>query len=58
MYLSMKSVVRSALDPSSKVPGQELKPFCTNHVTRVTLHDIPQGDAACPIRRDVTSDLA
>jgi hypothetical protein len=57
MYLAVKSVVRSALDPSSKESDHGITPLCRHHVTQTTLYDIPQGDAASAVRSDITATL-
>jgi len=57
MYLNVESVVRSAMDPSSKESRHGIKLLRTNHVTRTTLYDIPQGEAASAVRRDITETL-
>jgi hypothetical protein len=55
MDLSVKSVGRSGLDPSSKESDHEITPLCRHHVTQTTLYDIPQGDAASAILRNITA---
>jgi len=50
--------VRSALHPSSEESRHGIKPLRTNHVARTTLYDIPQGEAASAIRRDITATLS
>ena len=55
MYLSVLSVVRFGLDPSSKESDHGITPLCRHHVTQTTLYDTPQGDAASAIHRDITA---
>ena len=45
------------MDPSSKESRHGIKLLRTNHVTRTTLYDIPQGEAASAVRRDITETL-
>jgi hypothetical protein len=54
---SMRCVVRSTLDPSSKRLGHGTTPWCSDHVTRTMLCDIPQGDTTSSLRCDITATL-